>query len=288
MSDNEAVDGSSSMLSNNICEPPTFNRLINDGMGHVICIASQKGGVGKTTTAVNFSTALAVAEKKTLLIDSDPLGHATAGMGVEKDAISGTLYHGLLGHADPEALIIESDLDFLSILPARVNLFRAETELLSRPDKERILKNFIGRFKERYDYTIIDSPPSLSLLAVNAMIAADAILIPLQCEYYALAGMGHLLKTIQILKKNFNPELQIAGILLTMFDAAEPTSRKIAEMAQTHFRDRIFKTVIPRTADLRESAIRGKPLLLYDMRSRGAQSYLALASEFLAMRSKIK
>ena len=250
-------------------------------MGHVICIANQKGGVGKTTTAVNFSTALAVAEKDSLLIDCDPLGHATSGMGIKKSRVAKTLYHGLMGDAAPEELIIKSELDFLKILPASAELLRAESELMSRPDKEHALKNFISGLKDRYDYIVIDSPPSMSLLAVNALIAADSLLIPLQCEYYALEGMGHLLKSTQILKNKFNPEMKIAGILLTMFEGEEEVSRKIAEMARFHFKDKVFKTVIPRTVQLRESASHGKPLLLHDMRSSGAQSYLALAGEFI-------
>ena len=212
-------------------------------MGHVICIANQKGGVGKTTTAVNFSTALAVAEKETLLIDCDPLGHATSGMGVEKSRVTRTLYHGLIGDAAPEELIIESELDFLKILPARAELLRVEFELMSRPDKERALKDFICGLKDRYDYIVIDSPPSLSLLAVNALIASDSILIPLQCEYYALEGMGQLMKSMQFLKKKFNPEMKIEGILLTMFEGQEEVSRKIAEKARLHFKDKVFKTV---------------------------------------------
>lgn len=252
-------------------------------MGHVICIANQKGGVGKTTTAVNFSTALAVAEKATLLIDCDPLGHATSGIGIEKSAVAKSLSQGLMGEAAPEELVVKSDLDYLNMIPARADLLRAEIELMSKTDKERALRNFICNLKERYDYTVIDSPPSLSLLAVNAMIAADSLLIPLQCEYYALEAMDHFLKSIQILKKKFNPEMKIAGILLTMFEGEEGVSRKIAETARFHFKEKVFKTVIPRTVHIRESASHGKPLLLHDVRSRGAQSYLALASEFMEM-----
>ena len=252
-------------------------------MGHVICIANQKGGVGKTTTAVNFSTALAVAEKASLLIDCDPLGHATSGMGIENPAAAKTLFRGLMGEAAPEALVVKSDLEYLNMIPAHADLFRAEIELMSKPDKERALKNFIRDLKERYDYTVIDSPPSLSLLAVNAMVAADSLLIPLQCEYYALETMDHLLKSVQILKRKFNPEMKIAGILLTMFEGEEPVSGKIAETARLHFKEKIFRTVIPRTVHIRESASHGKPLLLHDVRSSGAQSYLALASEFMEM-----
>ncbi|MBW2610579.1 MAG: ParA family protein [Deltaproteobacteria bacterium] len=250
-------------------------------MGHIICIGSQKGGVGKTTTAVNLSAAFAIAEKKTLLIDSDPQGHATIGIGIDNMKVRKTLYHGLIGGAILDELIIDSDIDSLKIIPARMELIRADSELISRPGKERVLRNLLNDLRDRYDYIIIDCPPSLSLLTVNAITAADSLLIPLQCEFYAVEGLGRLLKFFQIFKKGFNPGIEIEGILLTMFTPNEEVSRQIAKDARNNFKDLLFKTVIPRNQHLRESACHGKPLLLRDIKSVGARCYLELAKEIM-------
>lgn len=250
-------------------------------MGHIICIASQKGGVGKTTTAINLSAAFAVAEKDALLVDCDPQGNATTGMGINKTRLKGSLYHAMTKKVIVKNLITESDLECLNILPANFELFRADEELMSKPYKEKILGNLLRDLKEMYDYIIIDSPPSFNLLTINALTAADLLLIPLQCEFYALEGLCNLLKIFQSLKKRFNPDIKIAGILLTMFDRGEKISQQIAKEARYHFKDMVFKTVIPRNMHLRESSSHGKPLLLKNIMSDGSQSYLKLDREFM-------
>lgn len=250
-------------------------------MGHIICIVSQKGGVGKTTTAINLSAAFAVAERNALLVDCDPQGNATTGMGIDKTRLKKSLYHAMTGKVMVKELITESELEFLKILPSRIDLLRADEELRSKPYKEMILRNLLRDLKETYDYIIIDSPPSLSLLTVNALTAADLLIIPLQCEFYALEGLGYLLKTFQVLKKRFNPDIKIAGILLTMFETGEIISQQIAKAARYHFKDMVFKTVIPRNVHLRESSSHGKPLILKNIMSNGSQSYLKLAREFM-------
>jgi len=250
-------------------------------MGHIICIVSQKGGVGKTTTAINLSAAFAVAERNALLVDCDPQGNATTGMGIDKTRLKKSLYHAMTGKVMVKELITESSLEFLKILPARIDLFRADEELRSKPYKEMILRDLLRDLKETYEYIIIDSPPSLSLLTVNALTAADLVIIPLQCEFYALEGLVYLLKTFQVLKKRFNPDVKIGGILLTMFETGEIISQQIAKAARYHFKDMVFKTVIPRNVHLRESSSHGKPLLLKNIMSNGSQSYLKLAREFM-------
>jgi chromosome partitioning protein len=250
-------------------------------MTDIICIANQKGGVGKTTTAINLSAALAVSEKKTLIVDCDPQGNATTGLGIDKNRIDKSLYHGMIGEVDPNNLILDSDIDTMKIIPSRVELIGFEVEMMSNPKREMVLKDLLSRVKHLFDYIVIDCPPSLSLLTINALTAADSILIPLQCEFYALEGLGQLLQTIKRIKHNLNPKLKIAGILLTMFDKRTNLSHQVAEDAEKYFKYLVFKTMIPRNVRLSEAPSFGKPILLYDAASPGAQSYFSLAKEIL-------
>ncbi|HUV76838.1 MAG TPA: AAA family ATPase [Desulfobacterales bacterium] len=250
-------------------------------MTDIICIANQKGGVGKTTTAINLSAALAVSEKKTLLVDCDPQGNATTGLGIDKNRIDRSLYHGMIGEVDANNLILDSDIDTLKIIPSRVELIGFEVEMMSNPKREMVLKDLLSRVKHLFDYIVIDCPPSLSLLTINALTAADSILIPLQCEFYALEGLGQLLQTIKRIKHHLNPKLKIAGILLTMFDKRTNLSHQVAEDAEKYFKSLVFKTVIPRNVRLGEAPSFGKPILLYDAASAGAEGYFSLAKEIL-------
>ena len=253
-------------------------------MAKIICIANQKGGVGKTTTAINLSAALAASENKTLLVDCDPQGNATTGVGIDKADLSRTLYHGLIGAVPAEELIHDSELAELKVLPARIELIGFEVEMLPREGRETLLRDLLAPLVQRFDYIIIDCPPSLSLLTVNAMTAADLMLIPLQCEFYALEGLGQLLQTMKLIKKRLNPRLQVAGILLTMFDQRTNLSHQVAEEAAKYFKQLVFKTTIPRNVRLGEAPSFGKPILLYDASSIGAMRYLDLAREILTAR----
>jgi chromosome partitioning protein len=250
-------------------------------MSRVICIANQKGGVGKTTTAVNLSASLAVAEKKTLLIDIDPQGNATSGFGVPRGEISQNIYHALIDQVPPQALLRDTELSFLKIIPSNIDLIGAEIELVPFSDRETRLKNALKELKEEFDFLIIDCPPSLGLLTVNSLTASDSILIPLQCEYYPMEGLSQLLKTIELIKNHLNPALKIEGILLTMFDKRNNISHQVTEEVRKHFGSLVFNTVIPRNVRLSESPSFGKPIILYDASSRGAESYLDLAKEVL-------
>lgn len=255
--------------------------LDRGAMAQIICIANQKGGVGKTTTAINLSAALAVSSRRTLLVDCDPQANATTGIGLDKTTMEKTLYHGLIGDTPVETLVVDSEIELLKVIPARTELIGFEVEMMSNPAREKILKNLLAEVKSFFDYIILDCPPSLSLLTLNAMTAADAILIPLQSEFYALEGLGQLLQTVKGIKRGLNPDLKIAGILLTMFDKRTNLSYQVAEEAEKYFKDLIFKTKIPRNVRLSEAPSFGKPIFIYDARSAGAKHYLDLAKEII-------
>lgn len=250
-------------------------------MARIICIANQKGGVGKTTTAVNLSASIAVAEKKVLLIDIDPQGNSTSGVGLDKEGSDGTIYHALLRGSGLKRMVQKTSLACLDVVISNTDLIGAEVELIQEKDREKKLGKLIKEVEAEYDYIFIDCPPSLGLLTINSLTAAHSVIIPLQCEYYALEGLGQLLKTIRLIKQSLNPKLEIEGILLTMFDVRNNLSHQVAEEVKNHFKDKVFRTVIPRNIRLSEAPSYGKPVLLYDVHSKGAESYLDLAREIM-------
>jgi chromosome partitioning protein len=256
-------------------------------VSRIIAIANQKGGVGKTTTAINLGACLAVAEKKTLVIDTDPQGNATSGLGIDKDEVERSIYDVLIEDARLEDVIVpEVHFPYLDVVPATRDLVGAEVELVSRRNRETILRRAIEGVRDRYEYILIDCPPSLGLLTLNTMAAADTVLIPIQCEFYALEGLSQLLNTVTIVQKNLNPALQIEGVLLTMYDGRLNLSRQVADEAKEYFGSKVYRTTIPRNVRIAEAPSFGKPIVLYDILSVGAKSYLSLAKEVIARKPK--
>jgi chromosome partitioning protein len=252
-------------------------------VSRIIAIANQKGGVGKTTTAINLGACLAVAEKKTLVIDMDPQGNATSGLGIDKDEVERSIYDVLIdGMTAADAVVPEVHFPYLDVLPATRDLVGAEVELVNRKGRENILRGALKDLREQYEYVLIDCPPSLGLLTLNTLAAADSVLIPIQCEFYALEGLSQLLNTVTIVQKNLNPRLQIEGVLLTMFDGRLNLSRQVAEEAKEYFGPKVYRNTIPRNVRIAEAPSFGKPIVLYDVMSVGAKSYLALAKEVIA------
>ncbi len=250
-------------------------------MARVIAIANQKGGVGKTTTAVNISASIAVAEKKVLLIDTDPQGNSTTGIGIDRSALEKSLYGVYIGQYSLRETIVQTRLPHLSIAPSSIDLIGVEVEMAGKDGREHLLKKAVEGVQEDYDFIFLDCPPSLGLLTLNALVSADRIIVPVQCEYYALEGLGLLMNTIRLVRKNLNPSLEIEGIVLTMFDGRNSLSQQVAAEVRRHFGKKVYDTVIPRNVTLGEAPSYGKPIILYDARSRGAQSYISLAKEVM-------
>lgn len=250
-------------------------------MGKTVVIANQKGGVGKTTTTVNLSASLALAELDILVVDTDPQGNLSSGLGINRNEVSKSLYDVFTGKHTVDEAITETRIPHLHIVPSTIDLLAVEVELIARDDRERILLHALSGVKDRYRYIFIDCPPSLGLLTLNGLVAADSIIVPVQCEYYSLEGLSLLTRTLKLVRSSFNPDLEIEGILLTMFDPRNTLSHQVAEEVKKHFGNKVYKTLIPRNVTLGEAPSHGKPAILYDARSRGAQSYVALAKEIL-------
>lgn len=256
-------------------------KLVEVNMGRIIAVANQKGGVGKTTTTINLSACLAEQGQKVLVIDVDPQGNTTSGLGIDKNNTENTVYELMLGEASIDDCIYKSVMDDLDVIPSNVNLAGAEIDLIDIDDREYILKKIVNSLKEKYDFILLDCPPSLSMLTVNAMTAANTVLVPIQCEYYALEGLSQLIRTINLVKQKLNPELEIEGAVFTMYDARTNLSLQVVENVKANLKQTVYKTIIPRNIRLAEAPSHGLPINLYDSKSAGAESYRLLAEEVI-------
>jgi len=257
-------------------------------MGKTITIANQKGGVGKTTTAINLAASLAALESKVLIVDADPQANATSGIGFDVRNIKTSIYECLIDDVNPKDIILTSEVDNLYLVPSHIDLVGAEIEMLNLPNREKKLKQIIGRVKDDYDFVLVDCSPSLGLLTVNALTAADSVIIPVQCEYFALEGLGKLLNTIRIIQSRLNPDLEIEGFLLTMYDSRLRLSNQVLEEVRKHFQQMVFDTIIQRNIKLSEAPSFGKPVLMYDVNSKGSIDHLNLARELLQKNEKTR
>ena len=250
-------------------------------MGKIIALANQKGGVGKTTTTINLAASLATLEKSVLVIDADPQANASSGLGVDIKEVDCSIYECIIDHADVRDAIYTTDINGLDIIPSHINLVGAEIEMLNLPNRENVIKNMLATISDEYDFILIDCSPSLGLITVNALTAADSVVIPVQCEYFALEGISKLLNTIKIIKSRLNPQLEIEGFLLTMYDSRLRLANQIYDEVKRHFQELVFKTVIQRNVKLSESPSHGLPVILYDADSTGSKNHLALAKEII-------
>jgi len=263
-------------------KPGIFILTHAEGMGKIIAIANQKGGVGKTTTAINLAASLAVLECRTLIIDADPQANSTSGLGINPKEISQGIYECMVDDIDPKEAIVKNELKYLEVLPSHIDLVGAEVEMVSIERREEKMRAALKKVRDHYDFIIIDCSPSLGLITINALTAADSVIIPVQCEYFALEGLGKLLNTIKIIQTRLNPKLEIEGILLTLYDSRTSLGNQVVEEVRTHFSKMTFKTIIPRNVKLSESPSFGLPVIVHDAESKGAISYLNLAHEVLA------